>query len=281
MRAKPRSSTSGAAHLKSTDSARPPSGRFANGEGSAGLLYRSIIEGLYLARYVPGQRLVEPDLMRDYGVGRGTVREALNRLSADGIVSLTLHRGALVRALGRDEVSQIFALLETLIGFMARTAAERIGAGRNRALLAESHRRVTDPATRRDLLSFARARDGFYRTLIEIGGNKELARVMRGMHVHLIRTQFRAYSAELETAHVQDYDRIAAAVLAAKPRQADTAARIHIRRVAATIERLPDAAFALPASPASHASPRSNRDVTTPEAPAPRLRARERRRPSA
>jgi DNA-binding GntR family transcriptional regulator len=242
MRARSRRSTGKSSRPEPAD--RGPSRRSANGEGSAGLVYRSVIEGLYLGRYVPGQRLVEPDLMRDHTVGRGTVREALNRLAADGIVSLTLHRGALLRALGRDEVRQIFALLETLIGFMARTAAERIGIDRNRALLAAAHRRVTDPQTRRDLLAFVWARDGFYRTLIEIGGNKELARVMRGMHVHLIRAQFRAYSAELERAHVADYDCIAAAVRAATPRQAEAAARAHIRRIAATIERLPDAAFA-------------------------------------
>src|SRR5262249_31586055 len=125
--------------------------------------------GLYLGRYVPGQRLVEPDLMRACGVGRGTVREALNRLAADGIVSLTLHRGALVRALGRDEVRQIFALLETLVGFMAREAAERIDEARGQERLAASHRRVVDPAARRDLLRFVQARDAFYRTLIDIG----------------------------------------------------------------------------------------------------------------
>jgi DNA-binding GntR family transcriptional regulator len=259
MRAKTRPSTRNSTRVQPANHARASSGRVTHGEGSAGLLYRSIIEGLYLGRYAPGQRLVEPDLMREHGVGRSTVREALNRLAADGIVSLTLHRGALVRALSRDEVRQIFALLETLVGFMARAAAARIVDDGNRALLAASHRRVTDPDAQRDLLRFVRARDAFYRTLIDIGGNKELARVLRGMHVHLIRSQFRAYSAELEAAHRQDYDRIAAVVLAAKPSQAEAAARAHIRRVARTIDRLPDAAFAASAGGDASATRRRRR----------------------
>ena len=54
-------------------------------DGSPGVVYRGIVDGLYRGRYVPGQRLVEADLTRDFEVGRGSVREALSRLAAEGL----------------------------------------------------------------------------------------------------------------------------------------------------------------------------------------------------
>ena len=51
----------------------------AKSDGSPGVVYRGIVDGLYRGRYVPGQRLVEADLTRDFEVGRGSVREALLR----------------------------------------------------------------------------------------------------------------------------------------------------------------------------------------------------------
>ena len=70
-------------------------------DGSPGVVYRGIVDGLYRGRYVPGQRLVEADLTRDFEVGRGSVREALSRLAAEGLVTMNLHRSAVLRQLSR------------------------------------------------------------------------------------------------------------------------------------------------------------------------------------
>lgn len=43
---------------------------------------------------MPAQRLVEMELASQYGVGRNSVREALQRLEAEGIVELFRNRGA-------------------------------------------------------------------------------------------------------------------------------------------------------------------------------------------
>ena len=84
--------------------------------GSAEMVIRAITEGLYSGRYAPGQRLVEADLTREYGISRGSVREALSRLAADGIVTLNRHRGAQIRSLTRKEALDVLNLLEILVG---------------------------------------------------------------------------------------------------------------------------------------------------------------------
>lgn len=58
-------------------------------------------------KLVPGQRLVEVDLMRELGLGRGPVREALRILSGDGIVELVPNRGARLRTFTAKEIANI------------------------------------------------------------------------------------------------------------------------------------------------------------------------------
>src|ERR1700739_4452377 len=100
--------------------------RSTHGPSSPDQVVTAIKRGVLLGRFVPGQRLIEGDLTHNLRVSRGPVREALKRLSAEGIVSLTLHRGAYIRALHREEAKQILMVLEALTGLAANLAASRI-----------------------------------------------------------------------------------------------------------------------------------------------------------
>ena len=65
---------------------------------------QAITAGIESGRFVPGQRLTEAELTRQLGVSRGPVREAFKRLAGEGVLDLTRHRGAVVRAQTREEV---------------------------------------------------------------------------------------------------------------------------------------------------------------------------------
>ena len=216
----------------------------AKSDGSPGVVYRGIVDGLYRGRYVPGQRLVEADLTRDFEVGRGSVREALSRLAAEGLVSMNLHRSATIRSLSRNETRDLVALLEVLNGFAARLAAERVEEGANRKLIAEAYASLADPEVQRDFLRFARARNTFYKTMVAIGANHELARLMPRTNVDLVRVQFRAYATVDDDLRMEDYRAIYEAINEGAGRKAETAAKTHIRRLGDAIDKLPDAAFA-------------------------------------
>jgi DNA-binding GntR family transcriptional regulator len=213
-------------------------------KSSPDYIFNDIVQGLYEGRFVPGQRLVEMDLTKSYGVGRGSVREALSRLSAEGIVTLNLHRGAHIRALTRSEVRNILVLLELLIGLSARLAAEQIGEAEHRKTFTASFGNLMSFETKSDTYELVRARNRFYRTIVDIGGNTELARVLPSMHVHLVRVQFRAYQTEAEAERFEDYRRIAEAVLEGNGKRAELAGQRHVKRVAMALDRLPKNAFA-------------------------------------
>jgi DNA-binding GntR family transcriptional regulator len=58
----------------------------------------------------PGQRLVERELVAEYGVARHTVRSALRDLRADGLVQLEPNRGARVAGLDAAALRGLFDL---------------------------------------------------------------------------------------------------------------------------------------------------------------------------
>jgi DNA-binding GntR family transcriptional regulator len=210
---------------------------------------RSILEGLYQGRYVPGQRLAEGDLMRTFAVSRGSVREALNRLEAEGVVTLTRNKGAYIRALTRSDADDALAIVEVVIGLAARLAAEHIDAPGSRTLLESFLARLSDNPTRSDWVAFVRARNGFYRALVKIGGNKELGRLLPGMQVHLLRVQFRSFLTMQDEMRSNDYERMSDAILKGKGLLAEREARRHIRNVRSSIVELTDEAFAQPLAP--------------------------------
>lgn len=213
--------------------------------GSPGVVYRGIVDGLYRGRYVPGQRLVEADLTRDFDVGRGSVREALNRLAAEGLVSMNLHRSAVVRALTRKEAGDVARLLETLNGLAARLAAEAVEAGASHSALDEAFTAVASQEARGDFVAFARARNVFYKTIVAMGGNGELARIMPRTNGDLLRVQFRPHHPHThDDERVELYRAIYAGICEGSPRRAEAAAKAHIRRFAERVDTLPEAAFA-------------------------------------
>src|SRR5688572_28933642 len=78
-----------------------------------------IRERIRRGRFVPGQRLVEADIIRELASSRSRVREALQRLSTEGLVTIEEFRGASVKTFSRDEVRQIYRVRMALEGLAA------------------------------------------------------------------------------------------------------------------------------------------------------------------
>src|ERR1700716_1155716 len=79
-------------------------------------------------RVAPGQRLVVADITKMLGVSNGPVREAIRRLTGEGLVEITPHRGASVRKFTPDDVREIFQLREVIEGLAARLSARKMPA---------------------------------------------------------------------------------------------------------------------------------------------------------
>lgn len=193
---------------------------------------RDIILGLYEGRFVAGQRLAEPDLVAQYGVSRSTVREALKRLSAQGVVDVTHNRGARIRQLSVAEGRNILQILEVIVGLAARLAAGNIEMPGARQELREALEGLTRAIERGDKVEFMRARNRFHRTMTRIGGNSDLDLLLANMQVHLLRNRLVMRSEDRSASYV----RIAEAICSGDCDAAERAARGHVGQLLTLLE---------------------------------------------
>ncbi|WP_454724197.1 MULTISPECIES: GntR family transcriptional regulator [Cupriavidus] len=194
------------------------------------------MSGLELGSFVPGQRLVETDLATQFGVGRNSVREALQRLGAEGIVELPRHRGAVIRRLSLQDTLDVLDVAERMTGLLARAATRGSGdRAQAQALRAAMQELAGAGKAGRERPGevFSSARRHFYRTLLEMGGNRELRRLFPTIHMPVVHAQHRL--ASLPQMRLADYRRIAAAVLAGDPDEAEAAGAAHVQNVRAAI----------------------------------------------
>jgi DNA-binding GntR family transcriptional regulator len=89
-------------------------------EGVARILRTEIFSG----ELKPGEPLPERLLAEQLGVSRTPVREALFTLQSEGLVELTPNRGATVRTLTSQDITQIYSLRQVLEAYAAREAAQ-------------------------------------------------------------------------------------------------------------------------------------------------------------
>lgn len=85
--------------------------------------YEAIKEAILSNRFPPGESLAEQMLADLYQVSRTPVREALQRLSKDGLVEMIPRRGAFVARISLEDAVEIFHMREALEGMAARLAA--------------------------------------------------------------------------------------------------------------------------------------------------------------
>lgn len=230
--------------MRRTDArARAPE-RTENAASFPDKVVKAVSEGILRRRYAVGQRLVESDLTHELGVSRGTVREALKKLSAAGIVRLEPHRGAFVRSLSRRDARDLLLVLEVLCGLAARLAAEAIDAGTNRKRFLKATESILAYRDSVHLAGFLEERGRFYQTMLDIAGNAELDRVMPVPHIHLFRAQFHGVLPDRDLREtVREYQDICEAILAGDGKLAETRMCRHIRKTGDRIMRLPDSAF--------------------------------------
>ena len=218
-------------------------------QSSSDRIVRDIVQGLYEGRYVPGQRLVEADIALAYQVGRSSVREALSRLAAENIVDLSLHRGAQIRTLSGEELLDILEILEVTIGLAARKAAQRLGPEERKVLEAALENLLVHER-RPESFDLLRARNHFYRALVQASGNLELQRLLPRLHVHLVRYQRQTHSDIGARERYAAYRRLGASIVSGDGAAAERAARAHVHNIIDTLASR--AVFKLPAKHKNH-----------------------------
>ncbi|MFD2414864.1 GntR family transcriptional regulator [Amycolatopsis pigmentata] len=154
---------------------RQPEGEVSN--SASELAYKVLLGGIADGTYPPGTWVREPAVMAATGVSRTPVREALNRLQAEGVVELHRHRGALVIGWTAEDLDNLFDLRLALEGYGARRAAERGSAEQLKTLrkLCDVMEELLPSAGESELQRLGELCVEFHTELSRASGNRQLA----------------------------------------------------------------------------------------------------------
>ena len=87
--------------------------------------YAALRDDIIEWRLLPGTVLAEVEQSARLGVSRTPLREALSRLTAEGLTTTAGSRGVVVTDISLEDIDELFELRETLEGKAAALAAER------------------------------------------------------------------------------------------------------------------------------------------------------------
>jgi DNA-binding GntR family transcriptional regulator len=137
----------------------------------------------------PGEQLVESQLAKQLRVSQSPVREALKRLTHDGLVQQVRHHGSFVADYSRDEAEQAKVARVTLEETAGRFACGRLDAATRdglETLIGE----MSKSAAANDVNAFRELDFEFHRAVIVASGNSYLPRMwdiiepsLRSLHV--------------------------------------------------------------------------------------------------
>ena len=140
-------------------------------------IVEAIVEAIVERRLMPGTKLVEAQLGELFSVSRTVVRQALNQLSRDRLVTLEPARGAFVARPGIEEAHQVFAARQLIESAIVRELASRITPA-HLATLRTHLRHEREAVARTDVPGRTRLLADFHVVLARMLGNEVLAQLL-------------------------------------------------------------------------------------------------------
>ncbi len=122
----------------------------------------------------PGHRALEQEVALALGMSRTPVREALMRLSAEGLVEVIPRHGMRVLPVSPTDMLEIYQILTALECMAAELLARRSPSAAEMQPLVDATQAMDEALQRDDLDAWAAADERFHAQLLELAGNRQL-----------------------------------------------------------------------------------------------------------
>ncbi|MEU3454956.1 GntR family transcriptional regulator [Micromonospora sp. NPDC006766] len=188
-------------------------------------------EAITSGEFVPGQRLIEADLVSLLGVSRNVVRLALDALVADGLVERIPNRGARVRRVSTAEAVAITECRMALEGLIAAKAAQHA----TDAEIAELHagvRRMREAVRAGELVRYSALIHELHQLIRQAARQPTAAALIERLQAQIVRHQFRlSLRPGRPQVSLAGLTAVVSAIAARDPEAAEMAARTHLSSV--------------------------------------------------
>lgn len=200
-------------------------------------IYTELRGELVSMRRRPGEAISEADIALTYGVSRTPVREAILKLSDEGLLDVFPQSGIFVSRIPLAALPEAIIIRKALEETTARLAAERATASQILQLRSIVERqREADEAGDRD--AFHQADELFHATVADIARHPGIWTLIQHVKVHVDRyRQLTLPVAGRMTQVIAEHEPILAAIEAHDPQRAGIAMERHLDRLLRDISK--------------------------------------------
>jgi DNA-binding GntR family transcriptional regulator len=172
----------------------------------------------------PGQRLIEVQLCKRYGVGRSRVREALKHLEQEGFVKIIPHTGAVVTELSQKDIEQIYDLMGTLEGLAMKVATPMINNREKKTI----EKFIQKMEVAKNPFEFFQWNFKFHKFMHSLSGNDRLIKFIENLQTQAHRMSLRSfYNPGQIRASIHEHRDILNAIKEINPLKVEKAIRGH------------------------------------------------------
>jgi DNA-binding GntR family transcriptional regulator len=192
--------------------------------------YRLIRAQILSGERAGGAWLREGDLAESIGVSRTPVREALRRLTAEGLVHYERNRGVQVAAWTPADLDEIFSLRSVLEPWACRLAASASSVDLDELSRLAHDMDAAARGRSADVDRITELNNHFHRLILDGSGNRRLGTVVSSVvQVPLVWQTFSHYSDTDLRRSLAHHHELVAALAAGDPDWAESVMRSHVR----------------------------------------------------
>lgn len=194
-------------------------------------IHKMLATEIVRGRLPPGLPLDETEIARKFGVSRTPVREAIRQLEATGLAEARPRRGAVVAAVTKERLDEMFFLMLELEALCAREAARKMTA-QERGALQRLLAAGGSLAARGKIEAYAKNNVAFHDAIYAGGHNGYLKETTLAVRKRLAPFRRAQFFADQRPEHSHDeHARVAAAIVRGDGDAAAKAMRTHITAV--------------------------------------------------
>lgn len=187
--------------------------------------------------YRPGQRINEVELASSLGMSRAPVREALNRLVVDGLVTMEPQRGFSCRKLSATEIIHLYEIRTDLELPCVRRACS-IASADEISALATIWSATERGQAAMDLGALVDADESFHLKIASFAGNPERVRILSNINSRVRFVRIINLESELRrTVSLAEHTRLLEAIARRETEEAVELMRLHLQCSSEEIKR--------------------------------------------